>query len=533
MATGRIYPPRVFNHHALRAGIYALRVAGAVCLAVSLASTLLADPGFGTVRKKKLDLQIRQPAAVRLSNVSFAVTGTTAEKGFLPAVESLVPTLETELLSNEKSLVKKPPAEADYTIALRVTSFSIGVPQQRVVGSLTFVRWTGALHVAYQTLNRGGRAFDAGNVTYNYDKESESNPKANPFNKIPFPGRKKAKDNAAPQSAEDMKQILVDEVAEQVAAKLGNTRQAIQVQVAAGEDHLNRAAEFMDKQLWSRALDELEKMTPLVKEESEAYRQYDLGLVYEAMSYEAPLLKDQKANLLQATEYYDKALEMNRKEKYFVETVARSKDALARYKAFEGMAVDDAKRPKAPEPPKESPKQELAQQSPAPAKQQSALTQAQPAPAKQQPTPVKQTVQAKPQPVNVAQATPPAAPKQTAPVAQKQPAPVVASATPRPQTAPPAAAVPVAKQAPTSLRPAPPAAQKAQAKILKVGDVIEMFTSNVPEDQIAAIIRGSAMQFDPLDKDTAIAIARAKLPISLQNEMRAKVGAPLLTPVKK
>jgi hypothetical protein len=41
------------------------------------------------------------------------------------------------------------------------------------------------------------------------------------------------------------------------------------------------------------------------------------------------------------------------------------------------------------------------------------------------------------------------------------------------------------------------------------------------------------VQFDPLDKDTAISIARAKLPISLQNEMRAKVGAPALTPVKR
>jgi hypothetical protein len=101
--------------------------------------------------------------------------------------------------------------------------------------------------------------------------------------------------------------------------------------------------------------------------------------------------------------------------------------------------------------------------------------------------------------------------------------PASAGTTPRPQTTP----APAAKQTPT------PAAQKAQPKVLKVGDVIEMFTSNVPEDQITAIIRGSAVQFDPLDKDTAIAIARARLPISLQNEMRAKVGAPLLTPFKE
>jgi hypothetical protein len=46
------------------------------------------------------------------------------------------------------------------------------------------------------------------------------------------------------------------------------------------------------------------------------------------------------------------------------------------------------------------------------------------------------------------------------------------------------------------------------------------------------IIQHSQVQFDALDKDTAIAIARAKLPLSLQNELRKKVGAALLGPAK-
>jgi hypothetical protein len=43
----------------------------------------------------------------------------------------------------------------------------------------------------------------------------------------------------------------------------------------------------MDKRLGSRALDELEKMPPYPKPEEVEYRQYDIGLVYEAMSYDA------------------------------------------------------------------------------------------------------------------------------------------------------------------------------------------------------------------------------------------------------
>jgi hypothetical protein len=116
--------------------------------------------------------------------------------------------------------------------------------------------------------------------------------------------------------------------------------------------------------------------------------------------------------------------------------------------------------------------------------------------------------------VVVAQNTPPppasaAQPVKTAPAAPKTVASVKTS--------------PAAKAA-----PAPAPAQKPAAKALTINDVIEMFSSGVPEDQIAAIIQHSQVQFDPLDKDTAIAIAKAHLPVTLQNEMRKKVGAPLL-----
>ena len=51
-------------------------------------------------------------------------------------------------------------------------------------------------------------------------------------------------------------------------------------------------------------------MTEFPKPDKEAYRQYDLGLAYEAMSYDAVSFNDQRENLFKAEEYYDKALEM-------------------------------------------------------------------------------------------------------------------------------------------------------------------------------------------------------------------------------
>lgn len=456
-----------------------------VCLSLVVPALLCADPGFGTLRKKKLELEIRQPAVVRLANTSFAVAGS-ADRAYQQALDSLMPTLETELLANEKTLVKKPRGEAEFVLAVRITSFSAPPAQPKVVGNATILHWNGSLRLAYQVLGRSGKVFAASNVNAIYDKDAQNagtiTGAVNTVKKIPIPGLRKASTpEREPQTQDDLRQVLVDNAVQQIASKLGNTKQTLPVEVAGGDDRLNRAADFMDKQLWSRALDELESTPPFAKPDSEAYRQYDLGLVHEAMSYEAKTLADQKANLIQAQEYYDKALEMNRKEKYFVVTVARTRDALARYKAFEGMQREDVKAAAAPPPPPVPPPPQPVAATPAP-------------------KPVQQTAQ-------------------KAQVAVK--------------TAAPAQSVPRQNVAPAKPAPTPAPATAPGPKTLKIGDVIEMYSAKVPEDQITAIIRKSAVQFDPLDKDTAIAIARVGLPVSLQNEMRSRVGAPLLGGAKK
>ena len=65
---------------------------------------LLGDAGFGTIRKKKITLQVRQPALVRLANTSIAFTGRSTNPEYLPVQESLLAIYSTELLSNVKTL---------------------------------------------------------------------------------------------------------------------------------------------------------------------------------------------------------------------------------------------------------------------------------------------------------------------------------------------------------------------------------------------------------------------------------------------
>jgi tetratricopeptide (TPR) repeat protein len=406
-------------------------------LIIAFAASIWAGPGFGTFRKKNLELQTRQPAIVRLANTAVAFKGSVTSQQYRDVEAPLLATLETELISNERTLVKKDnPAEAAWILNLKVTGYALPPPQVRSGMSgktpVTYNHWNGSLNVAYEVLDHNGRVHDANNVSYRYDKEyeaSQTSPNKSKFT-IPLPGRKSGVNEVIPHSQEDVKQILVKEVVHQIAEKLGNTTKTVEVQVAGGDEHLNRAAEFMDKRLYSRALEELEKTPEFAKPEEEAYRQYDLGLAYEAMSYEAKTSADQRANIFKATEYYDKALELHPKEKYFVETVARTKDAIARYKALDSMHQEDQKR-------------------------------------------------------------------------QKDPVAKTADATPAPSSA-------------------------ARVKTIGVGDVIEMYSAGVTSDQIIDIIRNSRVEFDYRDKDTVVAIAKAKLPIDIQNELRKKVGAPPL-----
>jgi hypothetical protein len=258
--------------------------------AVLATPSLWAGPGFGTIRKNRIELQTRQPAVVRLADTSIAFTGSAARQHG-DVEEILLATLETELLSNEKTLVKKnTAAEANWVFKVRVTGFTANQPQQRTEasGKNAFVRWTGSLNVAYQVTDHGGRVHDSGNISDTYDHEfpSDHSGRTVPGTKIPVrvPLLGKKSTEVVPHSVDDLKQILVHDVVRQIATKVGNTTATVEVQAAGGEEHLNRAVEFMEKGLWSRALDELEKMPRFPKPEEEAYRQYDIGLVYEAIS---------------------------------------------------------------------------------------------------------------------------------------------------------------------------------------------------------------------------------------------------------
>ncbi len=321
--------------------------AGALTLGLCAYALPLPGPGFGTIRKHKISLEVRQPALVRLANTSVAFTGTSTNPEYVPVQGSLLATLQTELLSNENTLQAKPtPEGANWQFVMEVTGFAIPPPQTRTqnVGTQgTSLIWSGNLNVAYRILDHEGRVHDADNIDYVFQDDIKKT-----WLGMPIPGQGKPPIN----SAEGVKQAMIKEVVNQIAARLGNTSRPIDVQVATGEERLDRASDYMERRLWTRALEELEKGEPMARPEDESFRQYDMGLVYESIAYDSKSADDQRTNFFKAQEYYDHALELNPKEKYFIDTVARTRDSVARYKTLEASRREDVKvnTPKAPAP---------------------------------------------------------------------------------------------------------------------------------------------------------------------------------------
>ncbi len=405
---------------------------------LAVPTLLFADPGFGTLRRKVMDLRTRRPALVRLANTSLALRSNASDPQYQNALASLVATLETELLSNEKTLVKKPEGQAEWTLALTITGFQVPQPTTRTERSgntsRTIRRWTGTMNVAYQVVDQGGRIHDADNVAASYDKEVDANasaPSGIPGIRIPGLGGGQ-NETPDPRSQEDVKQLLIRDVVRQVAANLGNTAQVIEARIAGGDPALDRAGDFMSKQLWSRAVEELEKKAAFAKPEDESYRQYSLGLAYEAMSYDAKVFNEQRANLFKAQEYYDRAAELNPGQRYFIDVVARTKDSVARYRTLEAMSKEDRSKQQLPD-----------------TKARSA------------------------------------------------------------DVASPAAPVSATKRA-----------------ALTIDDVIKMHAAQVSSADIIRLINDSDMSF-ALDVDTLIKLSNAKLPMDVENAMRAKSGHPL------
>lgn len=319
--------------------------------------------GFGT-SKKKVVLRRKLPPTAHLSGTTFKVDATSHGVQSDIAID-LRNMLETELLKNDARL-RTDDKRPDILITCVVTDYSQPQPQSHtettsIPGSKkqtteTLTRYDGSMTISYQAKDaRTGRTLDSDNIHAKYDEEfnqygSTSKGIAgtftSQFNKLKH-GRST---EDTPPAAADVKNRLLTEAVHQIASRLVNTDEPVEVLLARGKfDDANKQAEAG---LWPRYLETLETMTPLPNKEDDAYRVYNIGVAYEALAYQAEDPKTAQKNLQETAINYGKAIDDKPSEKYFLQPQTRIQTAMTHYRKLRDQStqVDAESKKPAPHP---------------------------------------------------------------------------------------------------------------------------------------------------------------------------------------
>lgn len=326
-----------------------------VTLAVLIPSLLPAQ-GFGKL-KKTITLERRLPAAVHITANSYSVKVTTRNTQYQDVAEKLQQTVETQLAKyNDRLTVdtQKP----DMVISLSITNFNVPQPiairnsstpitfgknknnAPRQSQTSVIYKITGTLTAAYQAKTRAGRFLDADNITAKYSGEFDQQGSKvakgldaikKPWSKIRHMGKsEEADEDSTPRTTGDVEQLVMSKMTGLIAARIVNTDEKIEVRLARGE--LDSENKYAEAGQWTRMQEALETRTPFPKLTDDAYRLYNIGVTYEALGYQAESPAAAKKYLEQAAIQYGKAIDANRKEKFFLEPQDRIESALAHFK---------------------------------------------------------------------------------------------------------------------------------------------------------------------------------------------------------
>jgi hypothetical protein len=120
--------------------------------------------------------------------------------------------------------------------------------------------------------------------------------------------------NGAPDTA-SLENSALQTVVGDLTSRLVPTREVVGVLLPRGS--LEAAGAFADAGLWSKYHDALDKLPPLKNPVDESYRQYALGVAYEALGYDAEDDDTTLKYLEEASVHYNNAVDANPKESYF------------------------------------------------------------------------------------------------------------------------------------------------------------------------------------------------------------------------
>jgi hypothetical protein len=315
----------------------------------------------GAFQHKKVVLVRQLPPTGHIDGSSFAVKVVGA--GIPPDVTmNLQSTIESVIVANDPRLRSVTGNErSDAVINVQVTSYAQPPPTVTRQAGFSFTKKpapqetvthvTGMIAANFNAQDvRRSRSIAANTVTAKYDQEftaqvaqpASTQPSltsifGSHLPKLPGSGSQntnnQSQDADTPPTAAELKDLLVQTAALEIASHLVNTSEQVSVDLARGGG-LDDADRLMDQKLWTRALEQLSSMPPFANPEDDAYRQYDLGVVNEALAYQAEDVTKAKRFLQEAAIDYGKAIDAKPSEKGFLGPQTRIDTALAHYKVL-------------------------------------------------------------------------------------------------------------------------------------------------------------------------------------------------------
>jgi tetratricopeptide (TPR) repeat protein len=293
-----------------------LTLAAAVFVALPLAPAAHAGEGFGMM-KKTANLTRIHPPQVFIPGNRIAVRATSQGNSHAAAAARLQSQLESQLLGNNPRL-KLDAAKPEATV-------DVNVLQSEYSDAWENRQMTRRVKTGYKDA-KGKDIYRDEEVTvrfkivnYNFsasykvhDVRADRSLGADTINS---PYRSEFQEgNGAPDPA-TLESNAVQAAVDDLTRKLAPTKEIIGVLLPRGT--FENAAAFADAGLWSKYLDSLEKIPPLANPADEAYRQYALGVAYEAMGYSADDFDTTLKYLEQASTRYNNAVDANPREGYF------------------------------------------------------------------------------------------------------------------------------------------------------------------------------------------------------------------------
>jgi hypothetical protein len=319
-----------------------------LCLLISTPAPAAYAQNFGgSLGRKKLTLQRKLPPTGHIDGTTIKVEATA--KGFQADIgPDLASTLEAILLRNDSRL-RSEDTHPDTLVTCQVTTYAQppaqvtmqpGVQIGKTPAKPTpLTRVTGILTVSFQAKDtRTGRSLSADTVTAKFDQEYNAGGAQQPGFAASFKHlgnqitKGKQEEDKIPTAAE-LHSRLIQDAAQQIASHLVTTTEHVEALLAKGGG-LDDANKLAEEKLWTRALEQLETMTPFPQKDADAYRLYNIGVMNEALAYEAEDVKKARTYLQEASIDYGKAIDAKPTEKYFLEPQTRIDTALAHYKTI-------------------------------------------------------------------------------------------------------------------------------------------------------------------------------------------------------